>query len=91
MKLIKECAGCSWNIYIGSNDNLMAVPTEQAASIGCKESHYGKREHLAGMMAKGAQTFEGFTEDGLELMSGLYNRILRFDQEGAVDIGLRFG
>lgn len=62
----------NWDLFLMPSGEIRAVPTEAARLRGSRESYYGDRDHLRTLIQAGEfSDLEGFTEAGLEFMTGL--------------------
>jgi hypothetical protein len=63
----------NWDLWVGKCGNLTAIPKPEIT--GCKSSGFGDKHHIKRLMHKGYFN-DVATEVGLELLSGLHNRLI---------------
>lgn len=73
----------NWDLKLTQEGMLMAIPTDEALKKGAKSSYFGDKHHVRKLMDQGY--FEPndhiFTEEGLELFSGLNSNLI-YDDNG---------
>ena len=78
LKLICAEKSSNWDLYADDKNYLWSVPNEKGIASGAKGSHFGNIHHVRGLISRNQFNFDTnqFTEEGLELFSGLYSHFI---------------
>ena len=59
----------NWDIYANSD---MTASYSIAKTSNCKSSYFGDKYHIKNLLVNGHLDYTGFTDKGIEFLSGLY-------------------